>query len=500
MLANSGHSYERQGGEARMSDYDVVIIGAGAAGLAAASTLARKGYRIALVEARDRLGGRVYTIRPPGAALPIELGADFVHGRPDETFALAAESGVRLYEQMGRAWDADERDGVLQPEEGDADDDNEGDDEDDDEDDDADEGDVGAIFAAINAWQGEDCSLQTLLETRFAGKRWAAAREYISRYVEGFDAAAVDRVSVAWLRQTELASDAVDGARQFRVLDGYDRLLAWLGDNLPSSRADIRLLSVARELRWRHGQVEARIETPTGASLGSITARAALITLPLAILKRSLTEPETPGALRFSPEPPGKCEAVSRLEMGDALKVVLRFQAPFWEKLNPHTRQQLGALWPGQSAHFRLMPRLSFLFADDPVVPTWWTAHPVVAPLLTGWVAGPRASRLASKSADEIADEAVAALARILGIERDVLDKLLLGRYVHNWSSDPYSGGGYSYVAVGELDAPGELAAPVAETIFFAGEATNQHGHTGTVHGALQTGFQAAAEIARALG
>lgn len=471
-----------------MSDYDVIVIGAGAAGLAAASTLAQKGHRIALVEARDRLGGRVYTIRPPGAALPIELGADFVHGRPDETFALAAESGVRLYEQMGRAWDADERDDVLQPDEGDADNGGE------------DEGDVGAIFAAINNWQGEDCSLQTLLTTRFAGKRWAAAREYISRYVEGFDAAEVDRVSVAWLRQTELASDAVDGGRQFRVLDGYDRLLSWLSDNLPSSRADIRLMSVARELRWQRGQVEVRLETPAGASLGSLTARVALITVPLAVLKRSLTEPETPGAMRFSPEPPGKREAISRLEMGHALKVVLRFRLAFWEKLNPYTTQQLGALWSGQFVHFRLMPRLSFLFADDPVVPTWWTAHPIVAPLLTGWVAGPRAARLASKSADEIADEAVAALARILGIERDVLDKLLLGRYVHNWSSDPYSGGGYSYVAVGGLDAPGELATPVAETLFFAGEATNQDGHTGTVHGALQTGYQAAAEIARALG
>lgn len=473
-----------------MSDYDVVIIGAGAAGLAAASALARQGYRIALVEARDRLGGRVYTIRPPGAELPIELGADFVHGRPDETFALAAESGVRLYEQMGRAWGADESDDVLQPEEGDADDD----------DDDEDEGDIGAIFAAINNWQGEDCSLQALLDTRFAGKRWAAAREYISRYVEGFDAAEVGRVSVAWLRQTELASDAVDGDRQFRVLDGYDRLLTWLGDNLPSSRADIRLLSVARELRWQRGQVEARLETPAGASLGSLTACAALITVPLAILKRSLTEPDEPGAMRFSPEPPGKREALSRLEMGHALKVVLRFRLAFWEKLNSYAKQQLGVLWPGQSVHSRLMPRLSFLFADDPVVPTWWTAHPIVAPLLTGWVAGPRAARLANTSADEVADEAVMALARILDMERDVLANLLVGRYIHNWSSDPFSGGGYSYVAVGGLDAPGELAAPVAETLFFAGEATNQHGHTGTVHGALQTGYLAAAEIAEALG
>ena len=467
-----------------MADYDVIIIGAGAAGLAAASALARRGYRIALVEARNRLGGRVATMRPSGATLPIELGADFVHGRPDETFALAAEAGVRLYEQTGRAWAADEdgdRDS-LQP-----------------DDVEAGEGDVGAVFAAIRDWQGADSSLQALLDQRFAGKRWAVARQYVSGYVEGFDAAEVDRVSVAWLRQTELAFDTIDGDRQYRVLDGYDRLMDWLGDNLPSSLADIRLLSVARDVRWQRGEVTVRLETPSGGALDAITGRAALVTAPLAVLKRSFATPEEAGALRFSPEPPGKRDALARLEMGHALKVVLRFRLPFWEKLTPHASQQLGALWPGQSVHFRLMPRLSFLFADDPVAPTWWTAHPVVAPLLTGWIAGPRAARLASMSDDAIAEEAVTALARILSMERETLEKLLVGRYVHNWSSDPYSGGGYSYVAVGGLTAPGELAAPVEDTLFFAGEATNQHGHTGTVHGALQTGYLAAEEIARAL-
>jgi monoamine oxidase len=467
-----------------MADYDVIIIGAGAAGLAAASALARRGYRIALMEARNRLGGRVATMRPSGATLPIELGADFVHGRPDETFALAEEAGVRLYEQIGRAWAADDdgdREG-LQP-----------------DDDEAGEGDVGAVFAAIRGWQGADSSLKALLDQRFAGKRWAVARQYVSGYVEGFDAAEVDRVSVAWLRQTELAFDTIDGDRQYRVLDGYDRLMDWLGDNLPSSLADIRLLSVARDVRWQRGEVTVRLETPSGGGLGAISGRAALVTVPLAVLKRSFDTPETPGALRFSPEPPGKRDALARLEMGHALKVVLRFRLPFWEKLTPRASQQLGALWPGQSVSFRLMPRLSFLFADDPVAPTWWTAHPVVAPLLTGWIAGPRAARLASMSDDAIAEEAVTALARILSMERETLEKLLVGRYIHNWSSDPYSGGGYSYVAVGGLAAPGELAAPVEDTLFFAGEATNQHGHTGTVHGALQTGSLAAEEIARAL-
>ena len=462
-----------------MTDYDVVIIGAGAAGLAAASALVRVGRTVALIEARDRIGGRVYTIRPPGATLPIELGADFVHGRPSETFELAAEAGLHLYEQTGNSWTA--RDGRLQ-----SDDD---DDEADADDTDDDEGDVGAIFAAIHSWQGEDRTLQSLLDELFAGDRWAAARASIRGYAEGFDAAEVDRVSVAWLRQTELASDALDGDRQFRVLDGYDRVLAWLSDS-PGVTADLRLETVAREVRWQRGHIAVRLESPTGAPLGEISARAVLITVPLAVLKRSFDNPESPGALRLLPEPPGKRESLAYLEMGLAMKVVLLFKEIFWDALPQarHANRQLIAL-----------PQLSFLFSNDPVMATWWTPHPVVAPMLTGWAAGPRAARMATMTSEEIADEAVVALSRTLGIGRSDLDQLVMGRFVHNWSADPYSRGGYSYVCAGGLTAPGALAEPVDETLFFAGEATDTQGETGTVHAALQTGYRAAAEIARAL-
>jgi len=458
-----------------MADYDVVIIGAGAAGLAAASALARAGRAVALIEARDRIGGRVYTIHPPGATLPIELGADFVHGRPAETFAIAAEAGLLLYEQTGNSWAA--REGNLLS------------DDDDDETDDDDEGDVGAIFAAIRNWQGEDRTLQSLLDERFAGERWAAARAQIRGYAEGFDAAEVDRVSVAWLRQTELASDAIDGDRQFRVLDGYDRVLAWLGETLGPS-TNVRLETVAREVRWRRGHVEVRLESPAGAPLGEISARAALITMPLAALKRSFDDSELPGALRLLPEPPGKREALAHLEMGHAMKVVLHFNEIFWDVLPQVRRANRESI---------ALPRLSFLISNDAVMPTWWTPHPVVAPMLTGWVAGPRAARMATMSDEEITDEAVAALSRTLSMGRADLDTLMTDRYVHNWSADPFSGGGYSYVCAGGLAAPGALAEPVEETLFFAGEATNTQGETGTVHAALQTGYRAAAEIAHAL-
>ena len=67
--------------------------------------------------------------------------------------------------------------------------------------------------------------------------------------------------------------------------------------------------------------------------------------------------------------------------------------------------------------------------------------------------------------------------------------------FVHDWQSDPFSRGAYSYIRPGGMHAPAELARPVEDTIFFAGEATDTEGHGGTVHGAMRTGHRAAREV-----
>jgi monoamine oxidase len=140
---------------------------------------------------------------------------------------------------------------------------------------------------------------------------------------------------------------------------------------------------------------------------------------------------------------------------------------------------------------------MSFLTVPGEVFGTWWTSYPIFAPLLTGWVAGPRAAPLASQPDSAIIGEALAALARILGVPGQKLEAELEGGHVHNWSTDPFSYGAYSYVRVGGSEAPRRLGEPVAGTLFFAGEATNGDGHTGTVHGAIATANRAVDEIVR---
>lgn len=436
---------------------DVAVVGGGVSGLTAARGLVERGFHVALLEARDRLGGRIATTRSPQSTVPLELGAEFVHGRPPEIFSLPA-SDLALCEIGGEAWTS--RHGQLGPDHD------------------------GAarrerVLAEIMAWRGEDRSLASFLDERFPAARHAIDRRLIQDYVEGFDAADSNSVSIRWIAQTERAARRIEWNRQFRPVAGYGRLVARLRDSLPADRAPVRLNTIVHEVRWSPGHVEIECHAPSGEPLEPVTARAAVITLPLGVLAAGRHEA---GAVRFVPELRDREPAYAGLGMGQVLKVLLRFREPFWDRAHPP---------------YPRLPRLSFLFAPDQTFPTWWTAYPLVAPLLTGWVAGPRAAPLARQADDRIAEQAIEALARGLGVPVGSLEAELEGWHLHNWNTDPFARGAYSYVRAGGLEAPGRLGAPLAGTLHFAGEATSTEGHTGTVHGAIASGRRVADEIAR---
>lgn len=436
---------------------DVAVIGGGASGLTAARRLVERGLSVAVLEARDRLGGRIATLYGPDAFVPLELGAEFVHGRPPEIVSLP-ESALALYEVGGETWTA--RRGRVRPGYGRA-------------------ARRGRLLADVLAWQGADRSLVTFLDERYPERRQAAARRALRGYVEGFDAADPGTVSIHWLAQTEQAAARIDGDRQFRPASGYGRLIAWLRAGLPADRATVRLSTIVREIAWSPGDVLIRSHAPSGEPLDPVTARAAVITLPLGVLAAAEGDP---GAVRFIPALPDRQLAHDGLAMGPVLKVILRFREAFWDRAQPP---------------YPHLPRLSFLFAPDEAFPTWWTSYPLISPLLTGWVAGPRAARPAGHSDARIIAQAVEALARSLGLPTGALDDGLESGHLHNWNTDPFARGAYSYVRAGGMDAPGRLGAQVAATLFFAGEATDTGGHTGTVHGAMASGTRAAEEILR---
>src|SRR5207237_10881026 len=182
-------------------------------------------------------------------------------------------------------------------------------------------------------------------------------------------------------------------------------------------------------------------------------AERAVITLPLGVLQR--------GSVRFDPAlPRWKQEAIGALAMGPVIKVALLFDERHW---------------PAD---------LAFLHARGQPVPTFWRPLPSRAPSLVGWAASRDAEKLRGKNA---VAAAVRSISAALGKRIKPRDAL-----VFDWQRDPFAHGAYSWVPVGALKAQRTLAQPVAETLFFAGEAAHFEGGCGTVHGAIETGIGAA--------
>ena len=436
---------------------DVVVIGAGVAGLGCAGVLARAGRRVTVVEGRDRIGGRVHTLHVPGAPLPVELGAEFVHGGPPELMTLLAAAGATPVPVESSRWKATPE--GLRPSPWMEDD-------------------VYGVLGALDPQRDPDRSFDAFLAEwcRLHPGGEIAARQ-ARAFVEGFHAADPERASERALAHETRAAEQ-QGESDYRVPAGYDRVPAWLRDGL--GPAALHLGTVVTDVEWRPGQ--ATVRTRRGGAEGpTLEARAAVIALPIAVLDRPVGEP---AAVAFRPQPPDKRDALAQLATGDARRVVLHFAERFWEDdalLAPDVREPASAL--------------GFLQADGAAIPIWWTPAPLREPVLTGWLGGPRASRLVGASDVAVRDLALDSLAGALRLPRARVERLLCAAFTYDWATDPFSRGAYSYTLVGADRARERLAAPVERTLFWAGEATHAAGSAGTVHGALASGYRAASEV-----
>jgi len=419
---------------------DVLVIGGGIAGLQAARSLSAAGLRVTLLEARNRLGGRIHTARCSG--YPVELGAEFVHGRPAALFQLASETGLRIAPVEGQfiskyhgQWHDSQQ---IWTE-------------------------VNQLLAGMPAGE-PDQPFQQYVERASASEQ---AKRHVLAFVEGFHAADPEKVSMHWLIETMQAEEDIDGERSFRLVDGYQSLVDALAGLINASRCQMRLETVVTELRWEPEQVTAQ------TSAGEFGAARAVVTVPLSALKL--------GGIRFVPKLREKESAMKLLAMGPAIRATFCLRGQFWE-----SRGELSGV--------------SFLFSDEADFPTWWTSHPLPYQTLTGWAGGRRARAMSRHAEAWIVDRALLSLARILEITPAELRQSIEAGLMHNWQTDPFSCGAYSYALVGGATSAEALAAPVEETLFFAGEATNFEGHNGTVHGAMSSGSRAAREVAKAAG
>jgi monoamine oxidase len=302
-------------------------------------------------------------------------------------------------------------------------------------------------------------------------------RSQAAAFVEGFNAAHASRVSVQWLIDSRKADRAIEADRAYRLIDGYGALVARLAERVRNGGCDLRLDAPVRAIRWGRGRVT--VVTRAGEVF---RARRAVISLPLGVLQAPAG---ASGAVTFDPDITAKRAALVRIAAGTVVRVVLAFREPFWEGLERSGRS---------------LSRLSFLFSDDAWFPTWWTRMPARSAILTGWSAAGRAERLCGEDESSIVDRALSSLSDTLGVRRSMLSSLFEQAYFHDWRADPFSRGAYSYVLVGGAEAPRELVAPLEETLFLAGEATDTAGHNGTVHGAIASGKRAARDVLASLG
>jgi monoamine oxidase len=321
-----------------------------------------------------------------------------------------------------------------------------------------------------------DRSFEEFLDSKPGGASLARQRTLAREFVQGFHAADLTRVSERALADGGAPEDEEE-QRQGRILDGYDRVPAALRASVAGG---VRLSAVVHEVAWEPGAVEARYRT--GNETATIAARAAIITVPLGVLQHV----DAPAAITFTPDVDDIRRAASRLAMGTVGRIVLLFREPFWDS-NAMRRKTGG----------RSLAELSFLHSSDDDVPIWWTAGPVRAATLVGWVGGSKAARLVARGPAEVEARGIAAIGRLFGMRRHRVESLIDECWYHDWTADPFTRGAYSYALVGGSTAAKRLAKPVARTLFFAGEAADSEGRTGTVHGAIGTGYRAAAAVLR---
>lgn len=433
----------------------VVVIGAGVAGLAAASRILDAGLDVTVIEARDRAGGRVWTKDAPGLVAPIEMGAEFLHGETPEIDEIANREGARLVDVAGRRWTSRRGRLVLMDDFWER---------------------LDGVMRRLNADRAKDRSFADALAAMRSAR--SDDRRLGRQYVEGFHAADTHLISERSLAEGGSPRGDVRERRIGRVLEGYTTIVDALARPV---RDRIHFDCEVHSVRWRAGGVDVDCRRPDGTS-SRFVADAAVITLPLGVLQ---AERGMAGAVAFEPDVPGLRRNVTRLFMGHVVKIVLQMDEPFWT----------GKTFAKHAGDDRF-DTLSFLHSHDPVAfPVWWTPYPVRAPMLVGWRGGPTAAELSGSGEDNIVSAAIDSFATIVGLSARAIRRRVTAAFVHDWTNDPYSRGAYSYVGVDGDSAARAISRPVEGTLYFAGEHADREGRNGTVHGAIASGRAAAAAL-----
>lgn len=433
----------------------VLVVGAGIAGLAAAHDLHENGYQVTVLEARERIGGRIWTDRSRHGS-PFELGATWIHGATDDNpiVQLAARLGVptrqtryeneQIYAPEGRPLGRPEQEQAYEA--------------------------FGRLVRTLAELRhrrmsvgAPDLPLSVAIEEVLAngalGHLDPLGRQALSLSINTVfeHEAAADAADLSLFHGLDVvcAKLRTKDVSQIDVLvtGGYDRIVQHLAAGL-----DIRLGQVVRQVAYDVNRVT--LSTDHGVFVGD----RAVVTLPLGVLQSGMVE--------FTPPlPPTKCAALGHLGMNVLNRVYLRFAEPFWD---------------GTEVIRYISPRPGEWGETYSLIP--YTGEPALY-LFNGAGFG---KALEQFDDDTIVGAAMMMLRRLYGGQVPVRPEAVR---ITRWAADPFARGSYSHVRPGgseeDFDA---LAAPVDERLFFAGEATDPH-NPATVHGAYNSGRREARRI-----
>jgi monoamine oxidase len=430
---------------------DVVVIGAGAAGVFAMRELVRSGLTAICVEARNRIGGRIFTRRSL-ARHPIELGAEFVHGEGNLVHELSREYGLTLVPHVGEAYSW--VDGQLLPD--------------------------SELPRPPQLLLRE---LRRLAERfRRAGRGAAPLPEFLStaECAEILAQSAVTRRCIEQLIKNDhsveptvltlegwLEPDVTGFEANFHIDQGYSALLHRASE---AAGLDIRLNRPVHRIEWDPGSVS------VFARNLKLESRAALVTLPLGVLQQD-------DVIFDEPLPSLKIEAIHALQPGKAFKMVTSFRALRRGK----------SFWPEGMAF------LTSALDSQLHWPTSLRRRRGQRHLLSHLVGGEAADRFGHNP--DPPQAILSQLVHMFRIER--IRDLFVRAEWRVWHEDRYSRSGYSALSYDTVpDARESLGKPVADTLFFAGEAVgvkDRPGNVASVHGAIESGIQAARDLIASL-